>query len=106
MQVVSSNREFRADSDGDLPAEGFEVSGQRNHGTGGQGRAAGMDRDGTSSHDSGTFPCSSRDWPRWLEERSRLGPVLALLGFADRATVSQARAAGAAACLDLPVDVQ
>ncbi|WP_206108075.1 hypothetical protein [Paludisphaera soli] len=43
--------------------------------------------------------------PRWeerLERRGRLGPVLALLGFADRSAVSQARNAGAAACLDLP----
>lgn len=43
--------------------------------------------------------------PRWeerLERRCRLGPVLALLGFADRAAVAQAREAGASACLDLP----
>ena len=43
--------------------------------------------------------------PRWeerLERRCRLGPVLALLGFADRAAVAQARDAGASACLDLP----
>lgn len=43
--------------------------------------------------------------PRWteqLERRSRSGPVVALLGFADRAAVSAAREAGASACLDLP----
>lgn len=43
--------------------------------------------------------------PRWeerLERRSRMGPVLALLGFADRAAVTHAREAGASACLDLP----
>ncbi|MDG3006521.1 hypothetical protein [Paludisphaera mucosa] len=43
--------------------------------------------------------------PRWderLERRSRLGPVVALLGFADRAAVSMARESGASACLDLP----
>lgn len=43
--------------------------------------------------------------PRWteqLERRSRGGPVVALLGFADRAAVSAAREAGASACLDLP----
>lgn len=43
--------------------------------------------------------------PRWeerLERRCLAGPVLALLGFADRAAVSQARQAGAAVCLDLP----
>lgn len=43
--------------------------------------------------------------PRWteqLERRSRTGPVVALLGFADRSSVSAARKAGASACLDLP----
>jgi CheY-like chemotaxis protein len=43
--------------------------------------------------------------PRWedrLERRGKLGPVLALLGFADREAVAQARDAGASACLDLP----
>jgi DNA-binding NarL/FixJ family response regulator len=51
------------------------------------------------------IPVLEPDWPRLLEERTQLGPVVALLGFADRATVRQARASGAAACLDLPVDV-
>ncbi|WP_165064142.1 response regulator [Paludisphaera rhizosphaerae] len=43
--------------------------------------------------------------PRWeerLERRSKQGPVLALLGFADRTAVTHAREAGASACLDLP----
>jgi len=43
--------------------------------------------------------------PRWaehLERRSRGGPVVALLGFADRGLVALARKAGASACLDLP----
>ncbi len=43
--------------------------------------------------------------PRWeerLERRCRMGPVLALLGFADRDGVARAREAGASACLDLP----
>ena len=31
-------------------------------------------------------------WPELIEHRSRLGPVIALLGFADRATVGLARA--------------
>ncbi len=45
--------------------------------------------------------------PGWIEDlsrRAKLGPVVALMGFADRASVSQARAHGAFACLDLPVD--
>ncbi len=47
-------------------------------------------------------PVLDASWPELIEHRSRLGPVIALLGFADRATVGLARARGAAACLDLP----
>ena len=47
-------------------------------------------------------PVLEARWEERLERRSRQGPVLALLGFADRASVALARAAGAAACLDLP----
>src|SRR5690606_31596069 len=46
--------------------------------------------------------------PRWaeqLERRSRSGPVVTLLGFADRGLVALARQSGAAACLDQPFDV-
>ncbi len=46
--------------------------------------------------------------PRWaeqLERRGRSGPVVALLGFADRGLVALARQSGAAACLDQPFDV-
>jgi CheY-like chemotaxis protein len=47
-------------------------------------------------------PVLESRWTEQLERRSRSGPVVALLGFADRATVSAARQAGASACLDLP----
>jgi CheY-like chemotaxis protein len=47
-------------------------------------------------------PVLEPSWEERLERRGRLGPVLALLGFADRSAVTQARNAGAAACLDLP----
>jgi hypothetical protein len=47
-------------------------------------------------------PVLDAGWPELIEHRSRLGPVIALLGFADRATVGLAGAKGAAACLDLP----
>ena len=50
-------------------------------------------------------PVLEAGWPELIEHRSRLGPVIALLGFADRATVGLARAKGAAACLDLPFNV-
>jgi hypothetical protein len=50
-------------------------------------------------------PVLEAGWPELIEHRSRLGPVIALLGFADRATVSLATARGAAACLELPFNV-
>jgi hypothetical protein len=47
--------------------------------------------------------------PAWAERilhrAQETGPVIALLGFADRATVSRARASGAVACLELPFDL-
>ncbi len=70
-------------------------------------------RAGYQASDSPSFqaPADLTVWdvpilePRWteqLERRSRSGPVVALLGFADRAAVSAARESGASACLDLP----
>jgi CheY-like chemotaxis protein len=50
-------------------------------------------------------PVLDHGWALRMEERSRRGPLIALLGFADRMTVTQARASGAAACLDLPFDL-
>jgi DNA-binding NarL/FixJ family response regulator len=47
-------------------------------------------------------PVLETRWTEQLERRSRGGPVVALLGFADRAAVSAAREAGASACLDFP----
>lgn len=49
-------------------------------------------------------PVLEPDWTQGLAHRARLGPVVALLGFADRALVRQARAHGASACLELPCD--
>jgi CheY-like chemotaxis protein len=47
--------------------------------------------------------------PRWTErlaQRARdAGPVIALLGMADRGLVTQAKNHGAAGCLDLPCDL-
>ncbi len=104
MQVVSTNREFQAILTEICLAEGFEVSINAVPAPEGQGRAAGMDRDSAPILSILDVPVLEPEWPRLIEERSRLGPVIALLGFADRATVRQARTAGAAACLDLPVD--
>jgi hypothetical protein len=50
-------------------------------------------------------PVLEPDWPGQLERLGRRGPVVALLGFADRATVRLAREKGASACLDLPLDL-
>ena len=50
-------------------------------------------------------PVLEADWPDRLAKLARTGPVVALLGFADRASVALAREHGASACLDLPCDV-
>jgi CheY-like chemotaxis protein len=50
-------------------------------------------------------PVLEPDWPDRLQRLAKSGPVVALLGFADRTTVTHARRSGASACLDLPCDV-
>jgi hypothetical protein len=50
-------------------------------------------------------PVLEPDWPRALARRARLGPIVVLLGFADRALVVLAREHGASACLELPYDL-
>lgn len=49
-------------------------------------------------------PVLEPGWARRLAEEATRRRVVALIGFADRRTVGQARAAGASACLDLPCD--
>ena len=49
-------------------------------------------------------PVLEDDWARSLSRAARSRPVVALMGFADRATVALARSHGASACLDLPCD--
>ena len=49
-------------------------------------------------------PTLEPSWTSILQRRAKSAPVIALLSFADRALVTQARRAGAAACLDLPLD--
>ncbi len=44
-------------------------------------------------------------WPAALALRAASAPVIALLGFADRATVRLAREHGASACLELPFEL-
>ncbi len=50
-------------------------------------------------------PVLEPDWPDRLAVLARSRPILALIGFADRQSVTIARQAGASACLDLPCDV-
>ena len=50
-------------------------------------------------------PVLEPGWPATLSGLTRSGPVVALMGFADRANVTLARDHGASACLDLPCDL-
>src|SRR5262249_18387967 len=50
-------------------------------------------------------PVLEPGWSQGLARRVRAGPVVALIGFADRSLVAEARARGASACLELPVDL-
>lgn len=104
VQVVSSNHELRAVLSEICRAEGFKVASDRELRAERQGWAPRVDRAASPVVTLWDVPVLEPDWPRRLEERTNRGPVVALLGFADRATVGQARASGAAACLDLPVD--
>ncbi|MEW4569849.1 hypothetical protein AB1L88_18445 [Tautonia sp. JC769] len=49
-------------------------------------------------------PVLDPDWSTRLAMAAQRRGVIALLGLADRRTVATARAAGAIACLDLPID--
>lgn len=52
-------------------------------------------------------PVLEPGWSEVLERRTAAtGPLIALMGFADRALVSQAKAKGAVACLDLPFEIE
>jgi CheY-like chemotaxis protein len=105
VQVISSNHELRAVLSEICLAEGFEAASGREFTANWQGRSAAADRTASRAVTLWDIPVLEPDWPRLLEERTKLGPLIALMGFADRAIAAQARASGAAACLDLPVDV-
>lgn len=49
-------------------------------------------------------PLLEPGWESRIERASRWGPVIALFGFPDRATVESARRYGAWACLELPFE--
>jgi len=50
-------------------------------------------------------PVLDTDWPGTLARQARLASVVALLGFADRAMVREARDQGASACLESPCEL-
>jgi len=51
-------------------------------------------------------PVLEEGWPEALERRAvATGPVIGLMGFADRDLVSRAKAHGAAICLELPFEI-
>jgi hypothetical protein len=50
-------------------------------------------------------PVLEPDWETELSGRTKIGPVIAFLGFADRGLVTQARTAGAVSCLELPYEL-
>ncbi len=51
------------------------------------------------------LPLLEPDWSLRLAHRNSTSPLIALLGFADRAIVTEAKSNGASACLELPVDL-
>jgi hypothetical protein len=104
LHVISSNYELRSVLIEICLAEGFQVKSGQEFTANRQGPAAAANQAASQVLTLWDIPVLEPDWPRSLEERTRFGPVVALLGFADRAIVGQARASGAAACLDLPVD--
>jgi CheY-like chemotaxis protein len=101
VDVASSDHSLRSVLAEALVDAGYQVT------TGGDVRC---ERPLANLHDEPALtvwdvPVLEERWPDLLKRQSRLGPVIALLGFADRPTVSRAMAAGASACLDMPVDL-
>jgi hypothetical protein len=76
-----------------LAASGYAVSRARDWSSGPAGELAVWD-----------VPVLEPDWPAALERAAATRPVVALIGFADRALVRLARSRGASAVLDLPCD--
>jgi hypothetical protein len=105
VRVISSDWELRAVLTEVCIAEGFKVASEREFETSRRGPTAAAERQPGQVLTIWDIPLLEPSWPKWLENHAKRGPVLGLLGFADRAAVRQARASGALACLDLPVDV-
>ena len=94
VAVVSSNAALRGLLAEAVEAVGYPASASRDWDDASPGGIAVWD-----------VPVLEPGWPDALARRAKAGPVVALLGFADRALVSEARARGASACLELPFDL-
>ena len=95
IAVVSANHELRATLADACRLGGYEPEAARDWLEADPGIAAVWD-----------VPVLEAGWPERLAERAKGSPVVALLGFADRAMVRQAREHGASACLELPCEVE
>jgi hypothetical protein len=106
VDVVSSDHELRGVLSAACAAAGYRTTASRDLFAEGPHRG-GCVAASASNPDLTVWdvPVLESDWPELLKRRSRLGPVIALLGFADRTTVAMARENAAAACLELPCDL-
>ena len=95
VAVVSANYELRITLAGACRLGGYAPELARDWAEAAPGIAAVWD-----------VPVLEPDWDESLARRSRTSPVVALLGFTDRAIVRQAREHGASACLDLPCEIE
>jgi hypothetical protein len=95
VEVISTDRELRDVLAESLRSAGFQVASRSAPDEPGS-------EPGLTVCDVPVLDCG---WRAAVRERARLGPVVALLGFADRDTVRLAWASGAAACLDVPFDL-
>lgn len=94
VAAVSTSFELRATWRAILQDEGYEVTEARDLAELPDRLAAVWD-----------VPVLETAWPTSLATRAAVGPVVAAIGFLDRATRTTARQAGAVACLDLPADL-
>jgi CheY-like chemotaxis protein len=102
VEVVTNNFELQAMLHESLQAAGFQVTTSREPR---DDRVRGITAASGPVTTVWDVPVLDASWPLGIENRSRFGPVVALLGFADRAMVAEARSRGASACLDVPFDL-
>ncbi|QEH33523.1 hypothetical protein OJF2_20250 [Aquisphaera giovannonii] len=103
VDVVSSNRALR-----DAIAEGLAELDFSSRAVADSGRFEALLPESDDMAEAAVWdvPVLEPGWPEVMQRRARLAPVVALLGLADRGLVAEARAAGASACLDLPLDLE